>query len=339
VLELSVDEYQRYDAAARLVAALGIDESRPIVDVPGAAGMADAFLTAREIVVTGLESDVHIDHPDRAFGVALALDTLEYVDPRSRAEFLAELRRIADVVIVCAPFANPAVDLAENALIEFVRLRLGREHLVERRRRVLPSLEESVASFEQAGWMTTTLPCGYLPRWVACMLVRHDRLASGKSDLPLLNAFYNATLSPLDLREPSYRHVLLAARELPLEQLVAATDSVRSPSDGAHDDVAAQILSAALHTQHLDDAADEQERRRREQERRRREEAEQRAEVIGLGQQIASRDAQIEHLRALAGHLQAELHEAHQATLREARRSISSTLLQRAADWRARRGR
>jgi hypothetical protein len=62
-----------------------------------------------------------------------------------------------------------------------------------------------------------------------------------------------------------------------------------------------------------------------------------RAEAARLGQEVASRDAQIAELRHLNSYLQAELQSAHDATLREARRSISSVVLQRASDWRARR--
>ena len=123
--------------------------------------------------------------------------------------------------------------LAEAALHEFVLQRFGGPFptLEEHAEHGLPELDETVALLGTGGWSTATLPSGYLPRWLAGMLLHHEFLAMGMPELPSLHAFYNATVSPSDCRAPSYRHVVVAARELSPERLVAAVDSLRTDVD------------------------------------------------------------------------------------------------------------
>ena len=61
LLELPFDQYQRYRVAADLVALLDVPADRPIVDVGGGPGFAEAFLPDREAVVV----DVEGKHPGR----------------------------------------------------------------------------------------------------------------------------------------------------------------------------------------------------------------------------------------------------------------------------------
>jgi hypothetical protein len=337
LLELPFDQYQRYRVAADLVALLDVPADRPIVDVGGGPGFAEAFLPDREAVVVDVEGKhpgrfviadgARLPFTDRTFGAALALDTLEHVPSRHRPAFLAELRRVADVVILSAPFADESVVLAESALHEFVLQRFGGPFptLEEHAEHGLPELDETVSAVGADGWNTATLPSGYLPRWLTGMLLHHEFLAMGMPELPRLHAFYNSAVSPSDCREPAYRHVVVGARALPAEALDAAVASLRTDHDSAEGESALRGIAGAVLSHRLGGSlrAGEPEALR--------------ADVARLGLELADRDAQIARLQDLNNKLSADLQEAREATLREARRSISSVVLQRAADWRDRR--
>ena len=212
LLELPFDQYQRYRVAADLVGLLEVPEGRPVVDVGGAPGFVESFLPDREAVVVDVEGKhpgrfviadgARLPFSDRTFAVGLALDTLEHVPGRAhRPAFLAELRRVSDVVILSAPFADESVALAEAALHEFVLQRFGGPFptLEEHAEHGLPELDETVAALGTEGWATASLPSGYLPRWLAGMLLHHEFLAMGMPELPSLHAFYNATVSTVRL--------------------------------------------------------------------------------------------------------------------------------------------
>jgi hypothetical protein len=154
-----------------------------------------------------------------------------------RPRFLSELRRVSnDLVIVTAPFDAPGVKEAEEALREFAGVRFNGniatyQWLLEHVEQGLPDLEATAASFHDAGWSVVTLPSGYLPRWLAGMLLDHELLASGVEGREVLHALYNRTVSPLDCREPSYRHVVVASRARSTAELRAVVDGIRSPED------------------------------------------------------------------------------------------------------------
>jgi hypothetical protein len=330
LLSLPFDQYQRYWVAAELVTRLEVPTRRPVVDVGGGPGLAEAFLRGREAVAVDCKgSDLangRLPFADRSFAVGLALDALEHLDSDSRTKLVGELCRLSDVVVISAPFSHPSVTLAEAALHEFVAQRFADvPSLGEPSAVALPDLDETVSLLATRGWATATLPSGYLPRWLAGMLFRHELLAGGTPEVPALNAFYNATVSPFDCREPSYRHVVLASRDLPAEHLASVVDSMRFDADDTEGEVAVQVLIAALLAHGLKGPLESSERETL------------RAEIDRLGRELSSRGSQIADLRQLNNSLQAELQSARDATLREARRSISSVLLQRASDWRARR--
>lgn len=330
LLELPFDQYQRYKVAADLVDLLETPPRRPVVDVGGAPGFAESFLPEREVTVVDVEgkypgrfviaSGTRLPFPDRTFAVGLALDTLEHVPAPDRRAFLAELQRVSDVVILSAPFADGSVELAEAALHEFVIGRFGgpfptlEEHAVHG----LPVLADTVSTVAGKGWATATLPSGYLPRWLAGMLLHHEFLAMGMPELPKLHAFYNASISPSDAREPSYRHVLVAARELPAEQVTSAVESLRSDGDDAQGDAAIRAIAGATLALRVGGYM-------------------RAGEIETLRTQLAERDGQIARLTQANSDLKEELQAAQRDLVLEARRSLSAVALQRASDWRARR--
>ena len=111
--------------------------------------------------------------------------------------------------MLSAPFASPELEVAEEALNEFIRARFQGDFptLDEHADNGLPELDPTVAALGRPASPRATLPSGYLPRWLVGMLVHHELLATGLPHLGKLHAYYNAVVSPLDNREPSYRHV------------------------------------------------------------------------------------------------------------------------------------
>jgi hypothetical protein len=262
LLLLPFDQYQRYRVAADMVHELGVPGGSRVIDVGGAPGSIEQFLPDHETVVVDVEGPFHgcfvlgsgagLPFRSSSFAAAIALDTLEHVPPDHRAGFLAELRRAADVVIVSAPFADPQVELAEAALGEFVTQRFGGfATLAEHAEHGLPRLEETVQEFEKDDWSVATLPSGYLPRWLAGMLLHHELLATGVTELSRLHAYYNATVSPLDCREPAYRHVVVAARAIPRTRLTGAVAEFRSEGDTPEALTLLRSIASAVFAQRL----------------------------------------------------------------------------------------
>jgi SAM-dependent methyltransferase len=244
LLRLPFDQYQRYRIATDLISELSVGAGERVLDVGGGPGVVEQFLPRHETFIVDLEGPFHgrfvqasgaqLPFPSRAFGAVVALDTLEHVPPSDRGEFLHELARVADVVVVSAPFASEEVRLAESALDEFVTQRFGGfATLEEHAEHGLPELDASAQALSCEGLAVALLPSGFLPRWLIGMLVHHELLATGVTEVSELHAYYNATVSPLDCREPSYRHVIVAARGVSADELATIVGAHRSDGDSA----------------------------------------------------------------------------------------------------------
>ena len=323
LLELPFDQYQRYQVAADMLTALNLKPGSRLLEVGGAPGPIEAFLPGHDLIVIDLNGKregryaiadgSRLPFPDQSFDAVISLDTLEHVPGDRRPDFCSELRRVCrDLIVVSAPFDDPHVELAEDALNSFVRSRFGGEFptLDEHREHGLPKLDFAVDALGQGGFSVASLPSGYLPRWLLGMLFHHELLASGLPELPQLHAYYNATVSRLDTRAPSYRQVLLAARNRKPAELKKVVDGLRAEGDEPAGQVAlGSIASAVLarrlpattspSTAHLEEVAARQERALADSER-----------------QLADRDAHIAELRATVDRLTGERDQA-QALLLE----------------------
>jgi len=321
MLELPFDQYQRYKVAADLVAELKVKPGSRILEVGGAPGPIEAFLADHEVIVTDLNGKKpgryaiadgsRLPFADQSFDVVISLDTLEHVPPGRRADFCSELRRVTrDLVVLSAPFADPQVQLAEEALNSFVRARFGDfPTLDEHSEHGLPELDFATAALGAEGFAAEVLPSGYLPRWLLGMLFHHELLASGLPELPQIHAFYNATVSELDNRAPSYRKVIVSARSRPKSELTEAVDQLRSDGSEPAGQVAlGSIASAVLArrlpastlpaVEHLEGVISAQERQLADAER-----------------QVADREAHIAELRGTVERLTKERDYAHEVML------------------------
>ncbi len=240
-LELPFDQYQRYQVTKELFEGFAVAPGSLVLEVGGGPGPLEAFLPEYELMVSDISGAHHgrflladgaaLPFADETFAVVVTLDTLEHVPARFRTEFLAELLRVSsDLVMLSAPFASPELELAEEALNEFIRARFQGDFptLDEHAQNGLPELGPTTDALGAGGFSAVTLPSGYLPRWLMGMLVHHELLATGLPHLGKLHAYYNAVVSPLDCREPSYRHVIVSARHRPVDEVRAVVDGLRA---------------------------------------------------------------------------------------------------------------
>jgi Methyltransferase domain len=314
-LELPFDQYQRYWVAAELLRRIGVGPGARVLEVGGAPGPLEAFMPEYTLVVSDVQGKqdgrylladgAALPFPDGSFDVVLALDVLEHVPAAHRGPFLAEARRVAaDVVLLSAPFADPELELAEEALNEFIRARFQGDFptLDEHADNGLPVLDSTVDSFDASGWAAATLPSGYLPHWLAGMLVHHELLATGVGHLGKLHAYYNLMISPLDQREPAYRHVVVASETRSANDLAAAVEALRTPGASPVGSAALTSIASTVLTQRLEAVAQADGDARAL--------AQARTTIDGLERTVADRDARLLELSGLVEELRTERNEA-----------------------------
>lgn len=268
LLHLPFDQYQRYGTAADLVRGLGLPAGSRVLEVGAAPGPLERFLPEMELFFT----DRFGEHPgryviadgaklpfrDEAVDVVITLDTLEHVPTADREAFLGECQRVtSDLVVLSAPHASPYVDLAEDALHEFVKARFGTSFtfLEEHREHGLPDVQQTLALLGAGTFSAVRMPSGYLPRWVLAMLVHHELLASGLPELPDLHAYYNATVSPADAQDPAYRQIVVASRHRPPAEVQAAVDALVHAGDPAAAQAALVAIGGTVLGRRLENAA------------------------------------------------------------------------------------
>lgn len=267
-LELPFDQYQRYQVSAELLAGFKVPPGALILEVGGGPGPLESFLPEYELFVSDISGAPHerflfasgaaLPFADETFAAVLTLDVLEHVPPEIRAPFLSELLRVSsDLVVLSAPFASPELEVAEEALNEFIRARFQGDFptLDEHADNGLPELDATIAALGQDGFSTATLPSGYLPRWLVGMLVHHELLATGLPHIGKLHAYYNSVVSPLDNREPAYRHVVVSSRHRPTDEVGSVVDALLSPETGDGGHAALNAIAGAVLAQRLNAVA------------------------------------------------------------------------------------
>ncbi len=228
LLELPFDHYQRYRTVSEAIEGIGKGPFT-ILDAGGALGFLSLF--APEHPVTVLDrvwedtpqsvryEDACFPYKDESFDIVVCVDTLEHIPAGERQAFLAELNRVSSrAVILCGPYAEPNVAEAESVIRDFLSVQYQRRDrfLDEHQDYTLPNLTETLAVFEpRTGFSITTLPNGYLPRWLAMQMAVFSlsvapELADGRDRL---NALYNENYFEKDNCFPAYRTLAVVARQ------------------------------------------------------------------------------------------------------------------------------
>lgn len=200
--------FQDYTGAPRLPAPLFLERhdvtvlDRPDVNLPG--------------YVRGDGND--LDFGDASFDLVITCDTLEHIPANSRARFVGELLRVAryGVALIC-PMADERVVLAERILSAYVRAELDVEQpqLGEHSAYGLPELPAVKGLFRDAGCATRAYPSGDVFAWLPMMLAKHYLGSQGQGEAlnTGLDELYNTSYAESDRREPSYRHMVVAAKD------------------------------------------------------------------------------------------------------------------------------
>jgi SAM-dependent methyltransferase len=267
-LELPFDQYQRYEVTSALLAGFKVASGSLVLEVGGGPGPLESFLPDYELFVSDVSGAPHerflladgskLPFADDTFAVVVTLDVLEHVPPGIRAPFLSELLRVSrDLVVLSAPFAHPDLELAEEALNEFIRARFQGDFptLDEHADNGLPELNATVEALGATGATLATLPSGYLPHWLVGMLVHHELLATGLPHLGKLHAYYNQVVSPYDCREPSYRHVIVAAHDRDPAEVERVVGSLRAQDTPGAGQAALNAIAGAILAQRLNAVA------------------------------------------------------------------------------------
>ncbi|HEU5102931.1 MAG TPA: class I SAM-dependent methyltransferase, partial [Roseiflexaceae bacterium] len=154
-----------------------------------------------------------------SFDLAISCDTLEHIPPDLRDKFVQELVRVAryGVLLIC-PIDDYRTALAEKVLYAYIQSELHAKHdqLREHREYGLPQLPLVHQSFEDAGCAAHDYPSGDLHAWLPMMLAKHYlmRFAESAPELQYgLDELYNRGYALAERREPSYRRLIVAAKQ------------------------------------------------------------------------------------------------------------------------------
>src|SRR5215208_1016346 len=253
---LPFDQYGRYRMVREAVdaarAALGRDRLS-ILDVGGYYQDSDGtprlpsqqFLGDQELTVLDLPAcdlpgyvqgdGTALTYADGSFDLVISCDTLEHIPPDLRDQFAHELARVAryGVLLIC-PIDDVRTALAEKVLYAYIQSELHAKHdqLREHREYGLPQLPLVRESFAQAGCATQDYPSGDLHAWLPMMLTKHYlmRFAESAPELQYgLDELYNRGYALAERREPSYRQLIVAAKQNDNDWL-AAVDGALEPT-------------------------------------------------------------------------------------------------------------
>jgi hypothetical protein len=253
-LALPFDQYQRYTIAAEISDQLREHLGLPHLCVLDAGGYYHTRLGqdilplvhflpgdqvfALDLVAAALPnyaqgSGLSLPFGNKAFDLVVSCDTLEHIAPAHRLTFVDELLRVArHLLLLIAPFDSEATRAAEQTWHEYMISR-GSHHkqLQEHIRLGLPEAGSLRAALAERNLNAVDLPDGYLPHWLAMMLIKHTSGQPVEFQLDL-DRYYNRHLATGDRREPSYRRVFVVALPGNEELLPLIAARYRAPNAG-----------------------------------------------------------------------------------------------------------
>ena len=237
VHSLPFDLFERYELSRRLIPLLTPMRGMPlrILDVGGHSSPLKQLFPRDRVVLTDLQppgsltvlplrydayvqaDGTRLPFADRAFDVVTAHDALEHVPPQRRADFLAELLRVARrFVIVNGPVWAPETVWAEQRLSAFLeRLGVRSEYLEEHRTLGLPRTEEIDRVLTESGRPHVEVENGNLWVWLAANATKNYlRTVGGDPGLErMLDETMNRVLALRDLRGTRYRRAYVVAED------------------------------------------------------------------------------------------------------------------------------
>jgi len=229
LLALPFDQFERYKIIKDITAKLASKARLKILDVGGYPGLITDFLPDHDVTVVDIlpsqkpyyvqASGDNLPFKDSSFDLVCSCDTLEHVPKAKREAFLTELVRVTNNwLILCAPFADPRTELAEQILYAYVQKVLFTEFttLKEHLDNGLPDLNETLAVMNSHGLQTVNFPSGYLYNWLPMMIIKHHLLSFPETEElhAKLDKFYNINVASQDHGlEPSYRQVIIGAKQ------------------------------------------------------------------------------------------------------------------------------
>jgi hypothetical protein len=233
-LALPFDQYQRYTVAARVAeqvrTSLGLARLR-VLDVGGFYRTRRGqdilplchFLPEDNVVAVDLATEPLPNYAQASglalpfaggkFDLTITCDTLEHVSAGARPAFVEELLRVSShCLVLIAPFDSEYTRRAEQILQDHLAAQgLHHEQLDEHLRNGLPDAESLRALLKERGVAAIDFADGYLPNWLAMMIIKHTPGPCLDFHLDL-DRYYNRHLSPGDRREPAYRRVFVVAQ-------------------------------------------------------------------------------------------------------------------------------
>jgi Methyltransferase domain len=264
-LHLPFDQYQRYRLVADAVGLLRGDAGLlRILDVGGGEeGLIRSFLSEDRITILDRSDPGKVSgfvrgdatalpFEDGAFDYVTSVDVYEHIGPKSREEYLSELRRVARRgVLLAGPFDSDMVRAAERVANECHRSVYLTENvwLKEHAENGLPRLDVTREFFERHGDSVSVLPNGYVIHWLAMMCLTFYR-PKLEGDLGSLfdhaNAFYNEFVYELDNAEPCYRHLIVCLKGSANADLEALVSSNPDPDRASQSSALFSTLSVML---------------------------------------------------------------------------------------------
>jgi GT2 family glycosyltransferase len=264
--EREYDLSSRHVLVARIVRAVAPPGT--ILDIGGSNGLTKAVLPERPVIAIDIRSaavDVigsgaQLPFGDRTFAVAMALDVLEHVPDGVKESLVDEAARVADVVICAGPYDHPDVREAERHQRELFQAMFAQNHpwLSEHAASGLPSLESTQRRLGARGFETFSFGSNPLALWSAQLLNTHIALRVGLDEktLPVRTWLLAEFLDRADATPPSYRHILIGARE---KGLAPSVSEIVPKSDPGlvHDAIARTELSTGAVIAHAWDVTTE----------------------------------------------------------------------------------
>jgi hypothetical protein len=234
LLTLPFDQFQRYAAVVEVADSLRAYLSQPqlnVLDVGGFHRTRDCqarlplvqFLPSDLTVATDLAESVLPNYVrasgavlpfgSEVFELVVSCDTLEHVPPSSRSAFVHELLRVAShCVVLIFPFESEHNQRAERILRDYLAgYDCTHGPLEEHFELGLPTVGDLRTMMGERGLAAVEFADGYLPNWLAMMMVQLTPETS-LAFLAQLNRFYNRHFSADDRREPAYRRVFVIAK-------------------------------------------------------------------------------------------------------------------------------